>query len=333
MRLKYLKPVLTLVVITPFLTELLTTNVSLTTILRPRVFFLLATVGYGFAVLALRELAIRMRSGVVGLVLLGLIYGIYNEGFIAKTFLLRHGVPINTFDGYGLYGGIEIGWAIAITTWHAFFAFLFPIVIVYSLYPGERYEPWLGRVAVAVLAAITLIISALSFLGKNERGIVGTPGQYAVLMLVAGLLYALARRYCGVAKIVEGTPQSGRLRSLLPAALGFATELAIILVPALLAAMKIPIVLYCGYFLLLAGLALCVVSIKGDFALNRLLTFVFGGQIAVALFALAAACKHHSAESVFSSSVFVTGFACLLLRQIRRLSKPGPFAAKASGPS
>ena len=333
MRTKHLKPVLTLVVITPLLTELLTTNVSLTTILRPRVFFLLATVGYGFAVLALRELAVRMRSGVVGLVLLGLIYGIYNEGFIARTFLLKHGVPINTFDGYALYGGIETGWAVSISTWHAFFAFLFPIVIGYSLYPGEREEPWLGGVALAVLAAITLIISALSFLGKNERRIVGTPVQYAVLMLVAGLLYVQARRYSGIGKIVEDIPQSGRLRSLLPAALGFATELAIIVVPTLLAAIKIPLALYYGYFVLLAVLALGLVPAKGGFSLNRLLIFAFGGQIAVALFALAAAFKHHSAESVFSSSVFVVGLAYLLLRQGRGLNRSGSLAANARGRS
>ena len=321
MRTKHLKPVLTLIVMTPFLTELLTTNVSLTTILRARVFLLLATVGYGFAVLALREAAIRMRAGVVGLWLLGLIYGIYNEGFIAKTFLRTHGVPIDKFDGYGLYGGIETGWAISISTWHAFFAFLFPIVIVYSLFPSERDEPWLNRSALAVLVVITVIISALSFLNQNERGIVGTPMQYAVLVAVAMLLYLLAMRYSGLGRIVAGVPHSGRLRSLLPAALGFALELAVILVPTLLAALKIPIALYYGYFVLLAALALRRVSIKADIALNELLTFAFGGQIAVAAFALLGAYKHHSVESVLSSSAFVVGLAYLLFRQFRGASK------------
>lgn len=321
MRAKHLKPVLTLILITPFLTELLTTNVSLSTILRPRVFLLLATIGYGFAVLALREAAIRMRAGTVGLLLLGLIYGIYNEGFIAKTFLRTHDVPLNTFDGYGLYGGIETGWAIAISTWHAFFAFLFPIVIVYGLYPGERDEPWLNRAALTALGGVTLIISALAFLGRNERGIRGTPLQYAVLLLISMLLYLFARRFSGLGKIVVDVPQSGRLRSLSPATLGFGMELAVILIPIFLSATKTPILLYYAYFVVLAGLTVRSVTRQGNIALNDLLTFAFGGQIAVALFALAVAYKHHSVESMLSSLAFLVGLAYLLFRQIFRQSR------------
>ena len=325
---RHLKPVLTLFVITPFLTELLTTNVSITTIVHPRVFLLLATVGYGFAVLVLREAAIRMKAGATGYVLLGLIYGIYNEGFIAKTFLRTHDVPINIFDGYGLYGGIETGWAIAITTWHAFFAFLFPIVIVYSLYPSERSEPWLGRAVLVLLGILTAIISALAFLGKNERGIAGTPLQYAVLALTSLLLYSLARRYSAVGTIVEGIPDSGRLRSLLPAALGFGMELAVILLPILMAALNVPIFIYYAYFLLLTAFALRQVKKQREISLHDILTFAFGGQIAVAIFALLGALKHHSLESMLSSSAFIIGLSYFLFRQRR----PGEHDIVATNP-
>jgi hypothetical protein len=46
----YIQPVITLMLITPFLTEVLTTNVSISTMLHPKVLLAMMTVGYGFAV-------------------------------------------------------------------------------------------------------------------------------------------------------------------------------------------------------------------------------------------------------------------------------------------
>ncbi|HTC94450.1 MAG TPA: hypothetical protein VK699_13510 [Terriglobales bacterium] len=317
MRIRHIKPVITLMLITPFLTEVLTTNVNITTMLRPRILLAMMTIGYGFAVLVLRELAFRMKAGVVGLVLLGLIYGIYNEGIIAKTFLRVHDVPINIFDGYGLYGGMETGWAMAISTWHAFFAFMFPIIIVHSLYPGEREEPWLNRKVLAVLAAITLLISALAFFGKGDRGtgIAGTPGQYLVLALISSLLYLLALRYAALGKISAENIQAGGAHW--PAIEGFCMYLAVILVPTVLAAARIPIVLYVVYFGVLAWLSLRRVRAQSDIALGSLLMFAFGGQFAVALFALIVAFKRHSMEPIISSSIFLAGLGYLLFRQSR----------------
>jgi len=316
MRRTHIKPILTLTLITPFLTEVLTTNMSVMTMLRPRVLIAMMTIGYGFAVLLLREQAVRMRAGAISILLLGLIYGIYNEGIIAKTFLRVHGVPINSFDSYGLYEGMETGWAIAISTWHAFFAFLFPIVIVYSLFPEEREEPWLGRIAFMVLAAVTLALSCVVFLGKSDKNISGTGKQYLALAAVAAFLYLLAKRYYRLAPIVPM-----RSHSFTPAVRGFCMHLAIILIPALLAAARIPIIFYFVYFALLAWLALRRVSVKSTIALGDLRTFAFGGQIAVALFALLVAFKNHIAESVVSSCLFIVGLAYLLFRQTRGLGK------------
>ena|SRR5579859_1387423 len=314
MRIKHLKPVFTLMLITPFLTEVLTTNVSITMMLHPKVLLAMATIGYGFAVLVLREAAVRMRAGIISMVLLGLIYGMYNEGLIAKTFLRVHGVPINTFDGYGLFGGVETAWAIFISIWHAFFAFLFPIVIVYSLYPHEREEAWLNKTVFTILAVITLLVSGLAFLGKNGHpaGIAGTPGQYLAMAAISALLFLLARRYSKMGSIV-----ALQSRSLIPAVKGFCMFLTVFLVPIVLAALRIPIVLYLAYFAVLALYFFRRVSRKGDIALGGLLTFAFGGQIAAALFALVAAYKHHSVESVVSSSIFIIGLGYLLFRQSR----------------
>lgn len=308
---KHTKPIITLMLITPFLTEVLTTNVPVTVMLRPRVLLAMMTIGYGFAVLALREIAVRMKAGVASMVLLGLIYGMYNEGLIAKTFFRVHGVPINKFDGYGLYDGFETAWALSISTWHAFFAFLFPIVIVYSLYPHAREERWLNNVVLGILSAVTLLVSALVFFGKGGQGavagIAGTPRQYLVMAAISVLLFLLARWCCKMGNIVPGESHS---RS--PAIGGFCTQLAVLLVPIMLAATKIPMALYVAYFGVLAGYFFWRISRKSEITLGGLLIFAFGGQMAVALFAMVGAYKHHSAESLVSSSIFILGLGYLL---------------------
>ncbi len=100
--------------------------------------------------------------------------------------------------------------------------------------------------------------------------------------------------------------------------------LAVILVPTVLAAAKIPMVLYVAYFGGLAWYFFRRVAKSGDIALGGLLTFAFGGQIAVALFALVGAYKHHSVQSVISSSIFIIGLGSLLFRQRPGVSDKAP---------
>lgn len=67
------KPVLALLLLPPFVTELLTGSLPASKFFQPPVFLFLATVGYGFPVLLLREFAVRRQPGVAGLFLLGIV--------------------------------------------------------------------------------------------------------------------------------------------------------------------------------------------------------------------------------------------------------------------
>ena len=73
----YLKPILTLVVIVPFLTELLSGNFTLSRFFIPPV-FIAFIIAYGLAALLIRELAVKWKLGIEGIFILGLAYGIYN---------------------------------------------------------------------------------------------------------------------------------------------------------------------------------------------------------------------------------------------------------------
>ncbi len=87
MKSKY-APILTLILITPFLTELLCSNIPASVFFHPYVFFMTVLV-YGLPVLAIRELSIRWNLGILGILIFGVAYGIYNEGICAVERLTK----------------------------------------------------------------------------------------------------------------------------------------------------------------------------------------------------------------------------------------------------
>lgn len=187
---KYIKQILFLIVISVAFTELLSGNVQITQFLNPLIPAFLFTVGYGFPVLLIRELSVRWRSGLLSLFLMGLAYGILNEGILAKTLLMNVNVPINSFDGYVEFLGINYAWSALIVTWHAFFAVIFPITISHAIFPDKAQEQWLTRKTFWVLFALIAIAGTAMFLGGESHGISGTPALFAVFSItMVGLIY------------------------------------------------------------------------------------------------------------------------------------------------
>ena len=101
-----IRPTLTLLLLTTVVPELLTGSTPLYGFLNPGQLVFL-TLGYGLAILLVRELGVRLGIGLGGLILFGLAYGIFNEGLVAKTFLLDRSLPVPQYDGYGYWLGIS----------------------------------------------------------------------------------------------------------------------------------------------------------------------------------------------------------------------------------
>ena len=81
-------PIATLLALATVIPELFTGSTPLVGFLNPGLFFFLF-LGYGVAILLVRELAVRCRSGILGLFFLGLAYSIFNEGLLAKTLIIE----------------------------------------------------------------------------------------------------------------------------------------------------------------------------------------------------------------------------------------------------
>jgi hypothetical protein len=317
---KYWKQILSLMILSPLLAEVLSSNLSLAGFLDPLNLVLLVTLGYGIPVLLIRELAVRKKLGVQGLLLLGLAYGVYNEGIIAKTFLLTHDVPLVQFNGYGMLLGIGVPWALLITLWHALFSVLLPILYVYHFFPSASEEPWIGKRTAWVLLVAVLGAGVVNFLSLSNNGQQGSPLQLVALIAAGALLSLLALR-ASRPVLIQRVENS---RKYVWWGVGwFAVSLAI---PISVAGAGAPVLFYVAYILaLVAGLAVAL-SRAREVSQGRLLLFGLGAQICIALWMLVTFLVALDPQKVLSSTLFLVLFFYLVF------SAEGPYRSALEPP-
>jgi hypothetical protein len=156
------KAIVTLAVIAPILTEIVSRNTPPHALLHPSTDVFLIAV-YSLPVLLIRELSVRWRLRTLGVFLLGLVYGLLNEGLVAQTLIRYEHVPMANFDRYVCGAGINFSWVALIVPWHALMAVLFPIALLGLWFPACAETRWLGRKAYFALA--TVVSGGVVFLG------------------------------------------------------------------------------------------------------------------------------------------------------------------------
>ena len=160
------KAIITLILIVPLLTELLSGNTPITKIVNP-VIFGYFIVMYGFPVLLIREAAVGWKLGVLGLLTLGLAYGILNEGVAARTLLLSdEHMFMASLRGYSTFG-INFLWASAILPWHALFSIIYPIIFIRALYPQIAEERLLSKRAIIIMSLVVSALASLSYFSTD----------------------------------------------------------------------------------------------------------------------------------------------------------------------
>ena len=199
------------------LAEVLSQNVQLLTYLQP-VPFLLVTLTYGVPVLVIRELAVARKLDDLGLIVLGLAYGILNEGVLAKTLTLPEGAPLHDFAGYGKVGSIQGGWSLFIIVWHALHSVFYPVVMARWMFPTTASRRWFAagrtRWVLYVLLILVACLYALYFLNPLRND----PTIFAFYAVATAALVAAALKLCRSREIPS--PSGARQASWLPALLG-----------------------------------------------------------------------------------------------------------------
>jgi hypothetical protein len=183
-------PVATLLALATVLPELFSGSTPLISFLNPGLLLFLF-LGYGLAILLIRELAVRCRSGLLGLFFLGLAYSVFNEGLLAKTLIVEKNLPVGLYDHYGYWLGISFPWAAGIGAWHACASVIFPILLTHHFFPGTKERPWLNGKLALILGLLLMFLACVAFLGISEKGVKGTPATLVVLLaiMLVGFLF------------------------------------------------------------------------------------------------------------------------------------------------
>ncbi len=235
-------PILTLFLFATVLPELFTGSTPLTGFLNLGLVLFLS-LGYGLAILLIRELAVRHSIGLSGLIFFGVAYSLLNEGLLAKTVIIHSALPVNQYDDYGCWLGISFPWAAGIGVWHAFASVVFPVSLTHYFFPQAAHKPWLKAKVATALGFFVILFASLVFLGASEKGVKGTPLQHALILSMMAALFSLGFLFKGGLLTNVGVP------SLKPMFFGMSILLPFTLLSTIAGAKASPLL----YFIALAG--------------------------------------------------------------------------------
>lgn len=283
--------------------------------LAPHQFFLpgvalpLITIGYGLPLLLLRELALARGVGLFGLFLFGCAYGFINEGLLAKTMFRETGVPIPSFDRYGVFAGINAPWTALIAPWHAINSLLGPLALTCWLFPAAQARPWLTRRWFWGLAALEALACTGIFFTAQPGQSAGALPHFLFAVLAFAALVALGLVAPKAPALAPPAPARRRLLGW-----GLGLFLALPLTPFALAEGKVPLIVYAAYLAALAGAVAFVLRRRGAVSAKALLLVALGNQGAESLWLVLGAGSRGDIERV-GVALVTLGLVLLLARR------------------
>lgn len=147
-------PVVTLVILSPVLVELLAGIVTIS-----RIWLLIPeTFVYGVAALLIREVVRRQGRGWGTILLLGIAYAVAEEMVILQTSITPQFFPAGT-ESFGWWLGVQWSYFIAMLGYESVYAIVLPIALTEILFSERRNEPWLSRRGLAIAAVIFVLAS------------------------------------------------------------------------------------------------------------------------------------------------------------------------------
>jgi hypothetical protein len=178
-----------LVVLAVTIPELLTGSTPVTSLLNP-----IAVAGllgfYGAGVLVIREASIFYRRGWTMVLLLGLAYGVAEEGIATKTMI----DPASGAAGFlGIYGhafGINWVFAVVIALFHALYSIALPILLVELLYPATKGRRFLTNQGAGWALGLLGLSVTWGYFGFDPHYFEGYLVLAFLLLVLAGLIVA-----------------------------------------------------------------------------------------------------------------------------------------------
>ena len=181
-------PALTLLLLAPFLGEVLSGSSPPAEFFHPPVFLLLVGL-YGCGALLVRELALAWGHGWISILLLGMAYGIYEEGLLVRSFFDPAWMDLGILGNYGRWLGVNWIWSIALTWFHAVVSISIPILLVGLLFPQYSTQRWLGRWGTVICSVVFFGMLLLSPTFSSHFPIAGILACLACILLLVWLAH------------------------------------------------------------------------------------------------------------------------------------------------
>ncbi len=191
-------PILCLALLTPGLPEYLSTSSPVLNLaVNPFWFFLQLAINlaqYTAGALLIREAVLRWHKGWGTVFLLGLAYGITEEGLGDNTlFNSNHGAD-GVLGSFGRFAGVNWVWATGVLAFHVVYSIGLPILLLGLAVPRTRGRSLVGRrgliVAVISLAGSTALETVIVY-GSSQFWM-GTPllvGSLVAIVVLVALAY------------------------------------------------------------------------------------------------------------------------------------------------
>jgi hypothetical protein len=205
-------PIVCLALLTPGLPEYLSTSSPILNLaVNPFWFFLqlLINVGqYTAGALLIREAVLRWHKGWGTVLLLGLAYGITEEGLGDNTlFNSNHGAD-GILGSFGRFAGVNWVWATGVLAFHVIYSIGLPILLLGLALPQTRGRSLLGRrgilVALASLAGATGLETVIVF--GSFQFWMGTTLLVVSLAVIAVLVTLAYRVPAGIWRATRDRP-------------------------------------------------------------------------------------------------------------------------------
>ena len=184
------RPVLFLFVLAPFIGEVLSTSTAIIDYLNPWNLFFLGGL-YGAGAILIRELVVRWDKGWLTILLLGIAYGIIEEGLAVKSFFDPNWQDLGSLVGYDYWMGVNWVWAVHLTLFHMVYSIAISILLTELTFPSHRHHAWTGKWGFRFLVALFAFTVMLFFaITENDPPVM----QYLITCGVIVLLYRVSRR-------------------------------------------------------------------------------------------------------------------------------------------
>nr|MBN2278695.1 hypothetical protein [candidate division Zixibacteria bacterium] len=204
-------PWVTLLALAPILGELVSSHQTPLEFVNP-FNLLILSLPYGCGALICRELLIRWSGSALSLLLLGLAFGVYEEGVVVYSLFDPDWSELGPLATYGFRVGVNWTWSIMTIQFHALISIGSSVVLAHIIHSDRRNQAWLGkRGLIACGAGLLAWIPVLGLIMKYDMHR-PFPQLYLYLLawgVVLGLVFAayrLAIRQVPSVKTVRARP-------------------------------------------------------------------------------------------------------------------------------